>query len=76
MLATKANAEDTPTYAEAMSGPLRQGFMEACRIEIETLMRKECWEVADDSLVVGNHSFERENQYGLYNRVRVNDPLI
>lgn len=47
LLATKANAEDTPTFDQAMSGPLRNGFIEACKTELDTLTRKGAWEVVD-----------------------------
>jgi len=47
LLATKANAEDTPTWNEAMNGPHAAGFWKACEIELETLESKQCWEVVD-----------------------------
>jgi hypothetical protein len=47
LLATKANAEDLPTWNEAMNGPHADGFWKACEIELETLERKQCWEVVD-----------------------------
>lgn len=47
LLATKANAEDHPTYEEAMNGPLAAGFKKACEIEYNTLVDKDCWEVVD-----------------------------
>jgi hypothetical protein len=46
-LATKANAEDHPSWDEAMSGPHANGFWEACKLVLETLEKKDCWEVVD-----------------------------
>ena len=43
-LAAKANSEDIPNWYEAMNGPDREGFWEACRIEIETLKRMKVWD--------------------------------
>lgn len=43
-LAAKANAEDNPTWEEAMNGPFKEGFREATDLEIETLKNKEVWE--------------------------------
>jgi hypothetical protein len=47
LLATKANAEDTPTWNEAMNGPHSAGFWKAMEAELETLTRKDCWEVVE-----------------------------
>ena len=47
LLATKANAEDHPTYEEAMNGPYAAGFKKAFEIEIQTLIDKKCWDVVD-----------------------------
>jgi hypothetical protein len=47
LLATKANAEDMPTWNEAMNGPYAAGFWKACETELDTLIRKDCWEVVD-----------------------------
>jgi hypothetical protein len=47
LLATKANAEDHPSWDEGMSGPYANGFWEACKLELETLEKKDCWEVVD-----------------------------
>jgi hypothetical protein len=47
LLATKANAEDNPTWDEAMNGPFSQGFREACKREFDTLEKKNCWDVVD-----------------------------
>jgi hypothetical protein len=42
LLATKANAEDHPTWNEAMNGPYANGFWEACKIEYNKLVKKNC----------------------------------
>ena len=47
LLGTKANSEDLPSWNEAMNGPHAAGFWKACEDELETLRRKECWEVVD-----------------------------
>ena len=47
ILAAKANSEDNPTWAEAMNGPLKEGYMEAARTEIETLQEMEAWDLVD-----------------------------
>ena len=47
ILAAKANAEDNPSWHEAMNGPLKEGYMEACDVEIGALEHKEAWEVVD-----------------------------
>jgi hypothetical protein len=46
-LAAKANDADTPTWNEAMNGPFAEGFWEACRKEIDTLLKMDVWEVVD-----------------------------
>ena len=48
-LAAKANAEDNPTWEEAMNGPNREGHWEACRKELGTLgpNGKQAWEAVD-----------------------------
>ena len=45
--ATKALAADTPTYAEAMSGPDAEGYMEAMDVEIEALEKLGSWDAVD-----------------------------
>ena len=45
-LGAKANSSDTPRWDEAMSGPHRDGYWEACKIELETLEeKKNSWDV-------------------------------
>jgi hypothetical protein len=48
VLAAKANAEDNPTWDQAMNGPDREGYLEACRKELKTLSEeKDAWDVVD-----------------------------
>jgi hypothetical protein len=48
ILAAKANAADNPSWDEAMNGPDRAGYWEACRKELETLTEsKDAWDVVD-----------------------------
>ena len=47
ILAAKANSEDTPTWEEAMNGPLADGYMEAAEKEIRTLQDMQVWDVVD-----------------------------
>jgi hypothetical protein len=44
LLATKAIAEDVPSWDEAMNGPMAAGFWKACETEIDTLVDKDCWD--------------------------------
>ena len=46
-LSTRANAEDNPTWHEAMNGPLREGYIKATEVEIEALEEKDAWDVVD-----------------------------
>jgi hypothetical protein len=47
-LAAKANAEDNPTWDQAINGPDREGYLEACRKELKTLSEeKDAWDVVD-----------------------------
>ena len=46
-LQAKATDEDTPTWEEAMNGPFREGFEEACRKELDTLIEMGVWDVVD-----------------------------
>ena len=48
ILATQANAEDNPSWEQAMSGPDRAGYWKACETEINTLQNeKKAWEIVD-----------------------------
>jgi hypothetical protein len=48
ILAAKANAEDNPTWEQAMNGPDRAGYLEAARKELKTLAEdKDAWDVVD-----------------------------
>jgi hypothetical protein len=48
VLAAKANAEDNPTWDQAMNGPDRDGYLEACCKELKTLSEdKDAWDVVD-----------------------------
>ena len=48
MLAAQANAGDTPTWEQAMNGPDKAGYWDACAKEIETLTTNlEAWDVVD-----------------------------
>ena len=47
LLSTMANANDNPSYHQAMNGPDREGYHNAMDIEIETLVGKDSWEVVD-----------------------------
>jgi hypothetical protein len=48
ILAAKANADDNPTWEQAMNGPDRKGYLEACRKELHTLsVDKDAWDVVD-----------------------------
>jgi hypothetical protein len=46
-LAAKANADDNPTWEQAMNGPDQKGYWEACEKELETLTSKGSWEVVE-----------------------------
>ena len=46
-LAAKANDADTPNWNQAMNGPNADGFWEACRKELDTLVDMEVWDVVD-----------------------------
>ena len=43
ILSTVANAQDNPSWNQAMNGPNKKGFWKACESEIQTLQRKESW---------------------------------
>jgi hypothetical protein len=47
-LSAKANSADNPTWNEAMNGPDKAGYWEACKKEISTLAdSKDAWDVVD-----------------------------
>ena len=46
-LSTKANAEDNPSWSEATNGLMSKGFWKAMDTELETLTRKEAWDIVD-----------------------------
>lgn len=46
-LAARLNDADNPRWEEAMNGPLKEGFWEACEKEIETLKAKDTWDEVD-----------------------------
>jgi hypothetical protein len=45
LLAKGQDPENNPTWEQAMNGPDAQGYMEACRIEIETLIGMNVWDL-------------------------------
>ena len=47
ILAAKANAEDNPTWHEAMNGPLKEGYSKAADAEIDALEHKDAWDVVE-----------------------------
>jgi len=47
ILAAKANSLDLPTWEQAMNGPDRDGYWQACEKEIGTLESKDSWEIVD-----------------------------
>jgi Reverse transcriptase (RNA-dependent DNA polymerase) len=46
-LAAKASDEDTPNWAQAMNGPNREGFWDACQTEFDTLKGMDTWDVVN-----------------------------
>ena len=46
-LAAKANDEDTPNWNQAMNGPHKKGFWDACKIEYNTLQDMDVWDLVD-----------------------------
>jgi Reverse transcriptase (RNA-dependent DNA polymerase)/GAG-pre-integrase domain len=46
-LAAKASDEDNPNWNQAMNGPNKDGFWEACQKEIDTLEAMDTWDVVD-----------------------------
>jgi hypothetical protein len=47
LLASKVSQEDNPTYEEALNGPHRDGFFDAMKIELNTLVHMHCWDVVE-----------------------------
>ncbi len=47
LFSVKANAEDNPTWHEAMGGPNAEGYWQACKKEYETLISMKVWEVVE-----------------------------
>jgi Reverse transcriptase (RNA-dependent DNA polymerase) len=47
LLQAKVNAEDNPTWDEAMNGPLRDGYWKAAEKELQTLEAMDVWDVVD-----------------------------
>ena len=47
ILAAKANAEDCPNWEEAMNGPFKEGYWEACEKELQTLQDMDAWDIVD-----------------------------
>jgi hypothetical protein len=45
LLAKGQDPENNPTWDQAMNGPDAQGYMEACRVEIETLIGMNVWDL-------------------------------
>ena len=46
-LAAKAADEDTPNWAQAMNGPNKEGFWEACQKEYDTLTEMDTWDIVE-----------------------------
>jgi hypothetical protein len=46
-LAAKANDAYTPNWNQAMNGPHAEGFWEACKKEVQTLVKMDVWDVVD-----------------------------
>jgi hypothetical protein len=44
LFSVKANAEDNPTWEEAMNGENAEGYWQACQKEYETLIKMDVWE--------------------------------
>jgi hypothetical protein len=45
LLISKASEDDNPTYEQAMSGPNKEGYWQAAKKEVDTLVKKRSWEV-------------------------------
>ena len=46
-LAAKANDRDKPNWNQAMNGPYRKGFWDACKVEYNTLQDMDVWDLVD-----------------------------
>jgi hypothetical protein len=46
LLSSKASEYDNPTYEQAMSDPNKEGYWQAAKNEVDTLVKKRSWEVA------------------------------
>jgi hypothetical protein len=44
-LISKASEDDNPTNEQAMSGPKKEGYWQAAKKEVDTLIKKGSWEV-------------------------------
>ena len=47
LLITMANKDDNPTFNEAISGPDAAGFMEAMKLELNTLIKMDTFDIID-----------------------------
>jgi hypothetical protein len=45
LLSSKASEDDNPTYEQAMAGPNKEGYWQAGKKELDTLVKKGSWEV-------------------------------
>jgi hypothetical protein len=43
LLSSKAAEDDNPTYEQAMSGPNKEGYWQAAKKEVDTLVNKGSW---------------------------------
>jgi hypothetical protein len=53
--AAKANAEDTPSFREAMNSEDAEGFYEAMKLEIDSLKSMEAWEEVERTAAHGRN---------------------
>jgi hypothetical protein len=44
-LSSKASEDDNPTYEQAVSDPDKEGYWQAAKKEVDTLVENEAWEV-------------------------------
>jgi hypothetical protein len=45
LLSSNASEDDNPTYEQVMSGPNKEGYWQAAKKEVDTLVKKGSWEV-------------------------------